>query len=567
MVERVVGGHYKIVQELGRGAFGQTFLAQDLENPTYPRCVVKELKPLADDELTLREAKRLFAIEAQVLAKLGDHPQVPELLAFYQDEFYLVQEYIDGHDLSKEIESGQSMSEENVVKLLRDILPVLEFIHDKNVIHRDLKPSNIRRRKDGQVVLIDFGAVKEIKTIVLSATGQPKPSIVAGTQGYMPPEQLRGRPRPNSDLYALGLIAIQALTGKSPMQLEEDLHTGDIVWRHYAPQVSAGLSDVLDRMIRSDFTERFQCAREVLDELEANIQTRVLRKLKRSVVGKKRRRRWWPTIAAGAVVAAGIGLFPFGQAIVRYNQANALALDGKYREALDVYDRVLETFPNAARAWLNKGFMYSQLKLFEEQLDACEHALESDPEMVEAFNCKGLALQRLGKSEEAVAMFVRTVELDSQFYQAWNNKGEALMTLGRPQEALDAFDRAKQYNPDYLFAWNNRGNALVQLERYAEAVASYSAAIKIDASYPYAWNGRGVAKREQQRYERALEDFTEATRLDRGFYEAWYNQGLALLALERLEGALDALDTAIAVKPDYRAAIVRREEVLEQLGQ
>lgn len=571
-VKKIIGERYQIVKELGRGAFGQTYLAQDLKEPTSPKCVVKHLKPQAGDELTLREAKRLFVIEAEVMEKLSNSSQIPKLLAYYGEDFYLVQEFIDGHDLSKEIRVGHPLSEEKVVEILKGVLPILAFIHENRVIHRDLKPSNIRRaKKDGTLFLIDFGAVKEINTLVLTPEGQPKPSIVAGTQGYMPPEQLRGRPRYNSDIYALGLICIQALTGKAPTQLEEDPTTGELQWRELT-SVSEELAEILETMTRSDFGERYQSADAVIKDLEdlyksgkTDLKTRIKQK-KREREGKTWR-RWIPLGLVAAVAVLGWFLFPMVRAVYLFNQGNGLVRKGEYVDAIALYDQGLELYENSAEAWLNRGFALAQLKRFEEQLDSCDQAVKLDPEFVEALNCKGLALDELQQNKEALTFFEKAVKIERDFYQAWNNKGEILMELNRPQEALEAFDTAKLYNPDYLFAWNNRGNALFQLERYAEAIATYDEAIEIDSNYSYAWNGRGNALRKLERFEKALSDYNQAIELNSDFYEAWYNKGLTLIALEKPKEALAAFNEAVKIKPDYQAAINRRETLRDTLNQ
>ena len=568
-LKKTVGGRYQIVKELGRGAFGQTYLAQDLQEPSYPKCVVKHLKPQATDELTLKEAKRLFVIEAEVLGKLSDNPQIPSLIAYYGEDFCLVQEFIDGDDLSKEIRVGHPLPEKEVIAILKSLLPVLGFIHHNNVIHRDIKPSNIRRAKNGTLFLIDFGAVKEIKTLVLTADGQPKPTIVAGTQGYMPPEQMRGRPRPNSDLYALGMICIQALTGKAPTQLEEDPATGNFKWRELV-EVSEELAEILETMTRSDFAERYQCAEEVLKDLRELHQSGKT-DLKERIKQKKRDRagnnwqRWLPVGVAGVIVGLGIFLFPLLRAVYLFNQANGLVREGEYVGAIALYNQGLENYERSPEAWLNRGFALAQLKRFEEQLASCDRAVELDSEFVEALNCKGLALDALGKDQEAVTFFEQAVNLERDFYQAWNNRGEVLMELDRPQDALEAFDQARLYNPEYLFAWNNRGNALYKLERYAEAIAAYEKAIELDPNYPYPWNGRGNARRKLGRYEKAIADYENAISLKSDFYEAWYNQGLTFLAMGEEAKALTAFDQAVKIKPDYQAAINHRAKLRDKL--
>jgi serine/threonine protein kinase len=206
----------------------------------------------------------LFNTEAESLEKLGRHDQIPQLLAYFQEdkEFYLVQEFIEGHSLRDEL-SGKRLPESQVVALLKDISGILDFIHSYGVIHRDITPSNIIRRQwDGRLVLIDFGAVKQLHTQI--AEGY---TIAIGKSGYAPPEQLGGQPVLSSDIYALGIIGIQAVTGRAPTQLQKDTRIREVIWQDYA-QVSDELAAILNKMVRFNPSERYQSAAEVLQALQ-----------------------------------------------------------------------------------------------------------------------------------------------------------------------------------------------------------------------------------------------------------------------------------------------------------
>ncbi|NJO95985.1 MAG: protein kinase [Pleurocapsa sp. CRU_1_2] len=170
---------------------------------------------------------------------------------------------IEGYTLSKELILGKTWSEGKVIELLIDCLNILDFIHGKSVIHRDVKPDNlIRRSWDHKLVLVDFGTVKE----VIAEQTQLVPATVAvGTRGYMPTEQARGKPRTTSDIYALGIIAIQALTGVHPVELIED-EDGEIIWREQA-QCTPQLADIIAKMTRYHFKERYQSAQEIITAL------------------------------------------------------------------------------------------------------------------------------------------------------------------------------------------------------------------------------------------------------------------------------------------------------------
>jgi len=257
MIGEVIGGRYKITESLGKGGFGTTWLAEDPQLPGNPLCVVKQFTPASTDPATLTKLKKLFDQEAVTLKRLGKHDQIPQLLAHIEEyqKFYIVQEYIEGHDLSDELPLGQKKTESEVIQLLIEILEVLEFVHKSKVIHRDINPRNIRRRhSDNKIVLIDFGAVKEVSTQVVN--GQKTFTLIIGSPGYMPNEQQRGKPQLSSDVYAVGIIAIQALTGLLPDKLEEDPKTGEIIWRKDA-NVSLKLARVLDRMVRYNYHRRY----------------------------------------------------------------------------------------------------------------------------------------------------------------------------------------------------------------------------------------------------------------------------------------------------------------------
>jgi len=264
-------GRYQITETIGLGGFGQTFLAKDKYLPNRPICVVKQMKVSTQDPSILTIAKGLFETEANVLYQLGKHDQIPQLLAHFEEnnQFYLVQEFIDGHDLTKEIFPRKLVSEYKIIEILQQVLKILEFIHENKIIHRDIKPSNlIRRKQDEKLVLIDFGAVKEI---LLSTTKHPDQENVAsttisiGTPGYMASEQAQGKPRINSDIYSLGMIAIHALTGAEPNRLPSN-NTGEINWRNQA-NVSSKLAQIIDKMVRFDYRNRYQSAKEVLKDL------------------------------------------------------------------------------------------------------------------------------------------------------------------------------------------------------------------------------------------------------------------------------------------------------------
>lgn len=271
MIGKLLDNRYQVMQVLAQGGFGQTYIAQDTRRPGNPKCVVKHLKPATSDPRFFDTAKRLFHNEAETLEQLGNHDQIPRLLAYFDEnqEFYLVQEYIAGQTLAAELKPGERWSESQVRELLLGVLEILEFVHAQGVIHRDIKPVNIiRRASDQKFVLVDFGAVKQLRLPMVSVGVQPSATVAIGTPGYMPTEQGQGKPRPNSDIYSLGIIAIEALTGVPAVELPEDPNTGEILWQHLA-KVNPQLAVVLTKMVHYHFKDRYPSATAALQACES----------------------------------------------------------------------------------------------------------------------------------------------------------------------------------------------------------------------------------------------------------------------------------------------------------
>ncbi len=265
---------YRLVKLIGQGGFGKTFLAVDeSQSPPVP-CVIKQFWPQNQASEALKKGKALFQQEALRLEELGKHPQIPAMLAHFEQEqcLYLVQEFIDGINLATVVKEKGALSEAQIWQLLEDLLPVLKFIHDRQVIHRDIKPENIiRRHSDGRLVLVDFGAAKLVTGIDQHRTGT---SI--GSPEYVAPEQAKGKAVFASDLYSLGVTCIYLLTQIPPFDLF-DVANDCWAWRQYltgekvSDRASVGVSNrlgqILDKLLQNAVSRRFQSTDEVMQAL------------------------------------------------------------------------------------------------------------------------------------------------------------------------------------------------------------------------------------------------------------------------------------------------------------
>jgi serine/threonine protein kinase, bacterial len=265
---------YPIIKKLGEGGFGTTYLATNTLMPSQAYCVVKQLTPTSTEPKLQQLIRDRFKQEAITLENLGKESNgtIPSLYAYFieQGEFYLVQEYINGQTLNERVTTQGLFTELQVRQFLTDILPVLTYVHQRGIVHRDIKPDNIMiRQSDNKPILIDFGAVKETMSTMMTASGNAGQSIVIGTPGFMPIEQMSGRPMFASDIYALGLTAIYLLTGKLPAEFTTDPHTGNINWQFLAPNVSPQLKQLLDKAIQPVSNYRYQNAQDILRDLDS----------------------------------------------------------------------------------------------------------------------------------------------------------------------------------------------------------------------------------------------------------------------------------------------------------
>lgn len=583
MLGKIIGGRYQIVRHLGGGGFGQTYLAEDQHLPGKPSCVVKLLRPKVTDPRAMQVARRLFHREAEMLSKLGKHDQIPRLFAHFeeQNQFYLVQEFIEGEVFSRFLKKSDRLSEMQVIALLQDVLNTLSFVHQHQVVHRDIKPSNlILRKTDQRIVLIDFGAVKQIDQSS-SNEDSTNVTIAVGSMGYMPNEQLAGKPRLSSDVYAVGMVAIRALTGLYPAQLLDDPRSGEVLWQEHA-HVGPELAAILDRMICYDHRQRYQSAGEVLQALTA--------------LGIR------PSLSPTTP-----GLFMDGH-LAWLERGDELFQAHRYPEAIACYDKALQANPDNGLLWLKRGIALESLNHHEEAVKSFEQTLRLAPEDYLAWFKRGKALESLSRYEEAAEAYQRVTELQPTNYWAWYDCGRVLEACDRHEEAVRAYTRAVQIAPDFqlaitsrkrilsqlkqvdqLFglhhydeavqscdraiqanpndglAWLMRGMALENLGHTEAAIASYDRVVQLQPDDHLAWLKRGNLLEKVNRYKEATLSYTKVVQLQPDNYWAWHDRGRVLEILRLYEAALTSYDRAVQLKHDFTSAYEGRQRVLHRL--
>ena len=532
---------YRILKSLGEGGFGRTFLAEDTHMPSQRQCVIKQLKPVSHRPEVHQLLQDRFAREAAVLETVGKaNNQIPTLYAYFiqKNQFYLVQEWIRGETLTAASHSEM----ESVTSLLTSLLKTLAYVHRHNIIHRDIKPENIIvRSQDQSPCLIDFGAVKEVMSTVLSPSGSLKSSLVIGTAGFMPPEQMAGHPVFASDLYSLGLTIISLLTRRSPNEIPTDSHTGQKLWQQYAPNATQPLIDTLTKATYSQANQRYATATEMLAALNpASIQlpqplvATTLARPKPSptalqTVAVTEASHTHPsqssanhfnlsTVLTGIAIASltGIGLFiqfgPNPQSSVSRSTVTPTA-----SQTAEQPDRASRNTPNEHQTRQPesndpKAQLAEARSLYEAgrnaaALEVAERILQNDPESVEAIALKAdiLANQTQRDLPGAIKLYTQALSIQPSNIELLTKRCKAYASLKNWADAETDCTKALESDPSSVNLYGRRGDIRTAQENYEGAVDDYTQAIELNAS----------AGREQQNQSLYFRRFTALGKLNR----------------------------------------------------
>jgi serine/threonine protein kinase len=530
---------YRIDKPLFAGGFGETYIAIDEDYPDKRRVVVKQLKPQSNDPSVLEIARRLFESEAATLAKLGEKTdRIPMLYAYFEErgEFYLVQEFIQGQTLTQEL-GNRRLSEAETLKIVTEILAGLIEVHRRNIIHRDLKPDNIiRRSSDRKLVLIDFGAVKAIRqTTVRISSPKFSQSIGIGTDGYMPTEQAMGYPTTASDIYAVGAIALQCLTGKHPTDLIDGA-TLEFKWRHLC-QVSDRVATVLSKMVGSRHVDRYPTAMDANNALDllaqpVNHQPTQQQQQQQPPTSHKPA----PTIVSQTPIDrrkslkllgfVGVGmlcvivipkLFNSGDlkdANAYYERGNLKAYEKNDSQgALADYNRAIQLDPGFISAYDERGNLKAD-KLNDTQgaLADYDRAIQISPTYARAYHHRGnLKIYRLNDPQGALVDYNRAIELEPKLADAYASRGVLKdQTLNDSPGGLKDLNKSIELDSKLLGGYYNRGDFYYSLGDKKSAIANFQKVVAIDKNSIYGSISQGIIDLEQGSLQQAIVNFDRA---------------------------------------------------------
>jgi serine/threonine protein kinase/lipoprotein NlpI len=558
MVGQLLDGRYRVVQILSSGAFGQTYLSVDTRRPNHPQCVVKQLRPPSNTSTVLKTAYRLFKQEAEILEKLGKHDQIPFLLAYFEDsnQFYLVEEFVPGQPLNREIIAGNSWSEQQVITLLEEILEILRFVHSQGVIHRDVNPSNlIRRKPDGKLVLIDFGSVKEVTTHLGEYDAEFPRTIATGTPAYMPIEQFQGNPQFSSDLYAVGMMAIQAITGLPGTDLPKlqdpnPSHTGEIVWRNRA-QCSSNLANIIDKMVSHQFSKRYQSAQEVLEAL-SKIRNR-------QDSGNNAQKT---SAYQSQLMSSGTWFINFGTRFWLL----ALAGLGTALGLILLFSYWNRPSPVKAKEYYEQGVVKSRNQDHAGAVQSFNNSIQFNPNNAETFYRRANANYDLKKYQESIADYSQAIALNPNYFQAYFNRGLARYDFNDKRGSLEDYTQVLSLKPNDVDTYYERGLVYLDLQDYKTAIQDFSEVIRLEPTLAKGYHSRGLARAAAGDLQGAIGDYTEAIRVNAQDTKALYSRGRARFHSGDYKGAFVDYSQVIAIDPNNADAYANRCSTQLNLG-
>ncbi|NER33694.1 MAG: tetratricopeptide repeat protein [Oscillatoria sp. SIO1A7] len=598
-IGQLLDRRYRIVKVLGSGAFGQTYLAADTHRPGYPQCVVRQLRPTGEQPKNLHPIELIVKQKAESIEKLGKNNQIPQLLAFFEEEeeFYVVEEYIPGSGLDSELFPGQPLGEEKTVALLEEILEILIFVHSNEITHGNIKPENlIRHQVTGKLVLIDFKWLGADGEELLNGDRSIPEVGVGITQTYLPQEKTEEERGYAQDIHAVGAIGIQALVGLSiddlsKLPLENNGTAGTIIWRHRV-EVRAGLADVIDKMVSPDPLQRYKSAKEVMADLRrVKIRSQVPpppppvpQSSAQTTAGQTNGQttgqttgqlpaEWQQDGKKKAEPIANEASQPesggkqqnwIGVPIARVGAAVALLL------ALILGWTFYSTYArkNHFQELLGSGQQRSGSGDNQGAIQEYNKAIELNPNNHEAYHKRGNAQFDLRNYKEAIEDYTAAIKLKPEYVNAYYNRGLANDEAGNYGAAVEDYSKVIEIEPTDRDAYYKRAVAYHNLGNYSAAIADYTEAIQRNIDdLATAYISRGLSHSADGNKQAAIADYTQAITLEPNNADAYYSRGRARFFLADYQGAMEDYTEAIQLTPENGAIYANRCGAYLNLGE
>jgi eukaryotic-like serine/threonine-protein kinase len=608
-IGQIFGNKYCLSRYLGEKNGIKTYLARNIQEKQLGSSllIVKQLTIDSCDRQNTDRKLDYLEQEVKQLQKLPSIKVIDLVREQFeeQEELYLVRNYIEGVSLNKKLSKQKYSSPDEAIYILKKALQSLSEIHQQGLIHRNIKPSNLIVSAEARTVtLVDFGILQ-----LLHQTNQ-------SFQKRKPPEQIVGRPTISSDIYSLGIVAIEILTGLSIQEIPQNLQQKKYLWQAklaFQPE----FREIVQRMVCSDVEKRSQSAEEVLQDLE-RLDKPVInpQNISQDLVRDRGRHKLWHSIRqpkfilmAIAVIASILGslewFFPVlrpqyqvyrGQQLLNTQPAIALdhfkaalelqpqkvsAWQGKgdallalqeYIPALEAHEQALKISPNYVASWQGTGAVLASLGEWQESLKAYDRALSLEPSNTDTLAGKSKVLSLLSRHQEALSLQEKALTgASSADVELLSDAANNALALGKNHQALNILNRVQSITPLKPYLWQNKAIALRKLQQPQQALEnsklvleSYEQALAKQPQVLELWLGKGAFLTEWKRYKQALNAYQKAIAIDSDDDRVWLGMSQVYLKMQRYEDANRSIEKALAIKPQSFNAWHTRGKILEQ---
>lgn len=623
MLGQLIDKRYKIAKVIDRintNGLGQTYLANDTRRPGQPACVVKEIYLGNQDTAKQQHLFTLFRDKAEILDELSQTEKIPKLLAYFLEKkkLYLVEDFIVGEPLTKELIAGRAWTEKQVVDLLQETLGLLAEVHKHHIIHGKIKPANfIRQETNKKLVLIGIGFEQQIKTnaddqlsmpaIPLDMGNEDDFDVLDETTLYQAYEQLQGSFHYSTDIYAIGMIAVQALTGLSVSELLilRDVNSPrqvSIFWQHRT-KVSSKLANIIDKMINNDWKLRYLSVQDVLTDLaeispaptpieitqdipsldhvfahsvfsdnnQLDLDADLVEKVasssgseKSQVAGKQKTKWHWalllgfPLLLGSMAVAYIWYQYLPSQAKLLSKQGENLLKQGDRQKAMGYFNKALQLNPKAAETYYQRANSHYKQGALQLAIADYNNAIKVNPNYVNAVYNRGLVYYELGKLPQAIADFSQVIQSDPVDADAYYQRGLAYYDSKKYQEAIADYDTVIKLSPDLPSAYINRGLVKMTIGDRSGSLADYTEAIKLDPQDAQTYYERGRVRFYLADYQGAVEDYTQAITLKPDDVDSYINRCSSYINLSNYQAAVNDCSQAIEINSLDAAAYNNR---------
>jgi len=584
--QNLLGGRYQFIQALNTHPSGRTFLAADVHYPGHPKCVVRELRLPTRNPMTRQFILRLLKQKVAVLEEIGQHPQVPDTSAAFDidQSFFIVQEFIPGQSLLDLLTNAAPWTVHEAISFLQEILPVLHFAQDHGMIHSNLKPSKlIRHHTEMKWVVLDFGSIKNISQHIGGKQTGHNNGRQLGSSVYIAPEQFQHQTLFCSDHYALGMIAIQAMTGRNPEELPQiqapNRHEQLTAMLRGVPKMSPAFANLLMRMVHAHPQRRYQKAAEVLNDLEDLLTASDALTMTPENVApdsltlhavdagaadptpqrSRGARVGWILGTVGALMLVGLAAILGGKLPQRWAaqrqvaQAETIAPE-QPEAAIAAYTKALERIPHQPETLAARSQLHFELGDPQAALADISDAIGQAPNNPDYRYSRGNLRFAVGDIQGAINDYTEAIEIDPTFTKAYVNRGSARADWGDDRGAIDDYTQAIELATDTdttAAAYLNRCLSYSNLDQQELALSDCSTAINQRPSHALAYQNRGLVRRRLGDFQGSLQDYNIAIQIDPNSPDPFYNRALTRQALNDRPGAMEDLSQAIAIDPTY----------------